>query len=319
HNDIERSAQYNFIQAQALTARIFKATDPEYSGKCMDAAARCINWCEKNFYANEATDMGAALMAYIELYKTTGDQDFLEEAVVMAGRLIEIQVTTPVDNTYKLRGFFNTSSRDGNPVGQSWQGPQHVTGLGNLVELLPDHDFVPKWKESIRMYCEDYIVRLVELNNFELTPVGLYLTDPGTKLKIGNYWVRYLSVTANNAWGGGTNAGIASTGTCLLHAAKILNNDKLKSFAQRQLDWIVGLNPLNMSTAEGIGRNQPVRFINRSLNIPPLIEGAVMNGIGATIDDQPHMTPGSWQNCEYWTPPTVQTMLLMTQLQSALR
>jgi len=103
-----------------------------------------------------------------------------------------------------------------------------------------------------------------------------------------------------------------------LQASKVLENEKLKIYAQRQLDWIIGSNPLNMSTAEEIGHNQPIRFINKRLNIPPLIPGAVMNGIGGTIDDLPHLKPGSWQNCEYWTPPVSHTMWLMAELQKEL-
>jgi hypothetical protein len=318
HNGIDRSAQYNFAQAQALTARVFKTSDPEYSKKCVEAASRCLAWCEKNFYANGATDMGAALMAYIELYKTTADKKLLDEALILAGRLMDIQVKS-TGSAGQVRGYFLTSTRDDNPTHQSWQGQQHILGFCELVELLPGHKDAMSWNETIRMYCEDYLLPLIDMNNFNLVPIGLYKSDPGNHKKIGDFWVRYLPVTANNAWGGGDNGSIASTGTCLMHAARILNNQKLKYFAQRQLDWIIGLNPLNMSTADGIGRNQPIRFINSSLNIPPLIEGAVMNGIGATVDDTPDMVPGSWQNCEYWTPPTVQTMLLMAELNSDLR
>jgi hypothetical protein len=153
------------------------------------------------------------------------------------------------------------------------------------------------------------------MNNFQMVPIGLYKsTDPGGNQKIAGYWLRNLPVTANNAWGGGSNANIASSGIGMIHAARILGENKLLSFAQRQLDWVIGFNPLNMSTMEGVGHNQPIRFINRTLNIPPLIEGAVMNGIGSTTDDQADMAPGSWQNCEYWTPQVSQTMWLMAEL-----
>jgi hypothetical protein len=209
---------------------------------------------------------------------------------------------------------------DDEPSRQGWQGPEHLLGLCALYETVPDHKEAPKWKEAIRMYCEDYIAKLAELNNFNLVPVGLYKSeDPGGNQKIGAYWYRYLTVTADNAFAGGINANIASTATGLLHASKILNEEKLKTFAQRQLDWIVGLNPLNSSTMEEVGHNQPVRFINRTLNIPPIIAGAVMNGIGGTKEDKPHLVPGSWQNCEYWTPQTSHTMWLMAELQMNLR
>jgi hypothetical protein len=318
HNNVDRTAQYNFIMAQALTGRIFRSSDPDYSKKCIDAAVLCLEWCNRNYYANTALEMGAGLMACVELYKTTEDIQFLEKAISFASRLLEIQVKTSIDNTYNIKGFFKTSSRDEEPSRHSWHGPQHIIGLCMLYKIVPGHDNAPEWKEAVRLFCEDYVLKLAELNNFNLAPAGLYLSDnPGGDHKIGDYWVRYLNVT-DNAWGGGVNANIASTGIGMLHASKILNNDKLKIYAQRQLDWIVGSNPLNASTAEEIGHNQPIRFINRTLNIPPLIPGAVMNGIGGTVQDQPHLKEGSWQNCEYWTPPTANTMWLMAELQRTL-
>lgn len=318
HENTDRTAQFNFIQAQAMTARIFQSVDPDYANTCLEAAIRCYNWCYDNYYANTTLEMGAALTACMELYGTTRESRYLEEGIGLAGRLTELQVTDLADSEMDIHGFFYSSSRNREPAKHGWHGPQHISGLCMLFEAVPDHADARKWKEMIRSYAEDYVAPMTELHSFQLAPIGLYESrDPGGNNMIGKYWVRYLSITANNAWGGGVNANTASTGIGLLHAARILNDDGLRMIAQRQLDWIVGANPLNMSTAEGIGRNQPIRFINRTLDIPPLIPGAVMNGIGGTVDEQVHMNPGSWQNCEYWTPPTSLTMWLMAELQNA--
>jgi hypothetical protein len=264
--------------------------------------------------------MGAAILSFMELYKASVDSRYLDEAIVLADRLLELQVKKPIDDNYGVQGFFQNSSRNQEPSRHGWHGPQHIMGLCELYETVPDHPEAPNWKMAIRQYTEDYVVKLIGLHAFSLAPMGLFSSkDPGGNNMIGDHWVRYLSITADNAWGGGVNGNTASTGIGLLYAYKILKDEKLKVIAQRQLDWILGLNPLNMSTAEDIGSNQPIRFINRTLNIPPLIPGAVMNGIGGTIDEQVHMKPGSWQNCEYYTPPTVHTMWLMAELQHALK
>lgn len=320
HDETDRTAQFNFILAETLTARIFKSSDPDYSKKCLQAGIRCFEWCDKNFYANQAMEMGAALMACVELYKTTDDNLYLGKAIDFASRLMEIQVKEPIDSIYHIKGFFKTSLRDDEPTRISWQGPQYLSGLCQLYETNPGHPDAPRWKEAIRMYCDDYLVKIIEINNFSLVPVGLYKSaDPGGNQKIGKYWLRYLTVTADNAFAGGINANITSTGISLILASKILQDAKYLTYAQRQIDWIVGLNPLNTSTIEEVGHNQPVRFINKTLNIPPLIAGAVMNGIGGTKEDTPHLIAGSWQNCEYWTPQVAQTMWLMAELQVALK
>jgi hypothetical protein len=320
HSGTDRTAQYVFIQAQAQTSRTFKSIDPEYSKKCLNAAIRCQAWCYQNFYANTALEIGSALLAYMELYKASGEKRFLEEAIVLARRLVDLQMKEPVDEKYGIHGFFKTSTRDPEPSRHGWHGPQHILGLCMLVETTPDHPDAKIWREAIRLYSEEFIAKLTTLHTFNLAPLGLYLSeDPGGNNKIGDYWVRYLSVTAGDAWDTGINPKVASAGIGLLYASRILGNDNLKKIAQRQLDWIIGANPLNMSTVEEVGRNQPIRMINRKLKIPPLIPGAVMNGIGGTLDEQVHLEPGSWKECEYWTLPTSHTMWLMAELQNALK
>ncbi len=315
HERVERLAQYNFVIAEALTARIARKSDPQYANKCLDAAVRCYDWCDKNFYANRATELGVAVLASVELYKTTGDAKYLKEAVAYADRLLAIQVAKPIDGPSGIRGYFMTSSRDDEPSRHVWRGAQHLIGLCELYTAAPGHAEAKRWKEAIRLYCEEFILPLARRSEFDLVPWGLYRSeDPGGNRQIGRYWVRYLSVT-DNARQGGINANIGSTAIGLSKASRILANNELKVLAQRQLDWILGANPFGASTVEQVGNNQPARFVNKKLKIPPLIPGAVMNGIGGTKDDRPHLKPASWQNCEYWTPPVAYTMWLMAELQ----
>jgi hypothetical protein len=45
---VEMTAQYNFITAEAMVARITSKTDPAYSKRCLDAAKKCFDWCLKS-------------------------------------------------------------------------------------------------------------------------------------------------------------------------------------------------------------------------------------------------------------------------------
>jgi len=315
-NHLSRIPQYDFIQAQALTAQMFKLNDPEYAQKCLDAAIRCYEWCYQNYLANTTLEMGAALMACLELHKATGDKQYLEEVIVFANRIMDNQVVEAIDAQYGIKGFFKKSSRDPEPLKSGSEGPLQIMALCMLYEGMSEHPDAQKWKESIRIYYEDYVLKLAHLHVFQLAPWGLYLSeDPGGNNKMGNYWIRYLSVTEGGVYAGGINPKAAPAGIGMLHASRILKNDALNTIAQRQLDWILGLNPLNMSTVESVGHNQPIRFINTDLDIPPVIPGAVMNGIGGTRNEQVHCDPGSWQNCEYWNPPTASTMWILAELQ----
>ncbi len=69
------------------------------------------------------------------------------------------------------------------------------------------------------------------------------------------------------------------------------------------------------NTMTGVGRNQPNQFVTGEFKpVTPLIDGAMMNGIGGTPDDTPDLKPGSWQTCEYWTPMVCHTMWLISEL-----
>ena len=45
----------------------------------------------------------------------------------------------------------------------------------------------------------------------------------------------------------GINANLASTGVGLAKAARLLKDPRLAALAQRQLDWILGVNPVGSS------------------------------------------------------------------------
>ena|SRR5438874_888308 len=124
--------------------------------------------------------------------------------------------------------------------------------------------------------------------------------------------------TAAADWWVGVNAHLASHGVGLSRAARILKDAKLASLAQRQLDWVLGVNPFNASWVTDVGRNQPALYRTGQFTPPvPQIAGGVMNGIGGSDDDQPVLEPGSWNTCEYWTPMVAYVMWLMVELQSA--
>jgi hypothetical protein len=316
HSMTDRTTQYAFIQAQALTSDLFKTIDPEYSKKCLEAAIKCHEWCYNNFYANQAQELGSALLAYVELYKASGEEKYLDLAIYYADRVMELQTKESVDEITGVRGFFVNSTRDNRPSDHGWQSPQHVIGMCMLVEMFPNHAEAENWKESIRLYSEDYVAKLSYLHTFHVTPRGLYIKDPGGNNKIGEYWVRYLTLTIDGVFANGTNCKMAPSGIGLIYAAKILDNKDLVKIAQKQLDWIVGCNPLNMSSVEKVGYNQGDRMWNKWIEGPPLIPGAVMNGIGGTLDEQPHYVNGSWKHGEYWTIQTIFTMWLMAELQN---
>jgi len=185
------------------------------------------------------------------------------------------------------------------------------------VELFPDHPDAKSWRNAIRLYTHDYLAAMSARNSFGIVPYGFQSKDDPGNRKIGSYWYRYFMRPEH--WWVGVNANLASAGTGLVRAAKVLDEPQLRAVAQRQLDWILGCNPFDASTVIGIGRNHPPQFVNGSEFLPatPLLPGAVMNGLGGTMDDQPFIGDGVYNVSEYWTPMVSYTMWLMAVLQQS--
>jgi Glycosyl hydrolase family 9/Cellulase N-terminal ig-like domain len=117
-------------------------------------------------------------------------------------------------------------------------------------------------------------------------------------------------------WWQGENARLASLATAARLAARQLGDDpafadRLRAYAQHQLDWILGLNPFDASMLHGSGRNNPPYMFFASweyTNAP----GGIGNGITGGFKDEddidlsvPLATTGAdndWRWGEQWLP-----------------
>ncbi|WP_439581906.1 glycoside hydrolase family 9 protein [Dyadobacter bucti] len=307
-------SQYHFIVADAFLFRVTRPGNKEYAQKCLVAAERCFDWCVNAKTNPSPTELGASILAALELYKTTKSEKYKLYAVNQAGLLKKLQVTAGGDT---LSGFFRVSSKKEEPYKNIWNGCLELISVCDLITAFPSHRDVPAWKETVVSYSRQYLAVMAGRNSFSIVPFGLYAPgeqDPGGSRKIGNYWYRYFMFPEK--WWVGINANIASSGIGMAKAARILKDPELQLLAQRQLDWIVGANPFNSSTIVGVGYNQPKPYINSNEFKPatPLLPGAVMNGLGGDKDDHPVQGSGNYNISEYWTPMVAYTLWLMTEL-----
>ncbi len=309
------TGEFNFITAEAIMARITKAGDAAYSQKCLQAAVKCFNWCTQTSKEEDAGIIGASIQASLEMYKTTGQDLYKNYAISQASKLKMLYVS---DTAGGISGFFLTSSAEKEPYKNIWQGCLEFISLCDLTRAFPDHKDLSAWKEMIAGYAENYLSILSAKNSFGIVPFGLFTgKDPGGNRKAGSYWYRYF-MQPDPEWWVGINSNLASAGVGLVKAADILKNDKLKAIGQKQLDWIIGVNPFNSSTIEMVGYNNPKHFPGSTfLPDVPVLPGAVLNGLGGDNADQPDIGDGDWQISEYWTPMVAYTLWLMAEISHA--
>ena len=312
---LDLMGQYNFIASEAIVARIARDTDPEYSNRCLEAAEKCLSWCKKSDNPPNPGILGASIQAALELYKTTGNTSHKEFAISQAALLETYQETGDEGG---IKGFFYSSSDGKEPYKNISRGCTEFYAICDLIQAFPQHEKASKWNEMITSYARDYLKVFVNSNSFGIVPFGLYTgEDPGGNRKIGDFWYRYF-MQPKLSWWVGINSNVAAAGIGLLKASVILNDNELKAYAQKQLDWIIGVNSFNSSTLIGTGYNHPKHFPGSTFYpTTPVINGAVMNGLGGTSDDQPEIGGGWWQISEYWTPMVAHTLWLMAELTAA--
>lgn len=308
---VDMIAQYNFVLSESVMARITRKSDPAYSVRCLEAAEKCFAWCKASNRQKDPGTTGASIQAAIELYKTTGEVAYKDFAVEKARILKKLQATAEKDTP---GGFFYISDQKHEPHKDIWHGCLEFISLCDLVKAFPGHSDSGLWKSMIESYAQ-YLVFMSGKNNFGIVPYGLFSEkDPGGSRKAGRYWYRYF-MQPELDWWVGINSNLASAGVGLMKASSLLNDKGLKAAAQRQLDWIIGMNPFNSSTLTGIGYNHPKHFPGSTfLPNTPIIPGAVLNGLGGDKSDQPDIGNGNWQISEYWTPMVAYTLWLLAEL-----
>jgi len=309
---LDMGGQYIFVISEAIMARITKDSDKSYSQKCLQAATNCFNWCAKGSFDKDTRVIGASMQAALELYKTTGQENYMNFSVAQAEVLKRLQANNKEDG---ITGFFRTSLTDDEPYKNIWEGCLGFISLCDMIEMFPSHKDTPQWKEMVKSYADNYLSFLAAKNSFGMVPFGLYSKkDPGGNRTAGKFWYRYFMQPLPEWWVG-INSNVASAGVGLLRASRVLNEPELKALACRQLDWITGVNPFNSSTIAGVGYNHPKHFGGSSfLPNTPVIPGAVLNGLGGDNSDQTIIGDGNWQISEYWTPMVAFTLWLMAEI-----
>lgn len=319
--------QFRFVFCQAMAARVARKHGEEaYAQRCLDAADRCLIWALAQL--NDDTDvevLADAMTAGLEMYRTTGNEAYLETASRMADLVLALQV-----HDYEpVHGFFLTSKTDPEPYRPfcSMREPVGIA-LSLMVEHASHHPNAHRWKDALREWAMDYILPMSRKNGYGMVPQGLFSWDAGGGRRCGDkyYYRNFMShynprqnlMSIDPTVWIGINGYISAVGVALAKASQLLQEPELLQVAQRQLDWIIGSNPFDDSHMDLVGRNNHIPFGPPAwfTPFPPRIRGAVCNGIVGTAEDEPDHRDGFFAMCEYWTPMTAHTMWLAALLKS---
>lgn len=336
-NDAPGMATYMTLAGQAMIAELFQESDPEYSRACLAVAERMWayiaapdsprtqysppiipryhEWMPGFFsqnYPGSALDHGDALYACMALYQATKEAKWLEAARSRAAALIDLQVGEQSASS-AAAACFRVGPGQAEYAHAYTDGFFGPMGLCELLAAQPEHADAPRWRTAIQRIVDQQLAGAAR-NPWGVIPVYWYAEDPGGARKAGDAYFKYFY--RHDTFNVGINADILGCALFLLRAGRLLGDPRCFAVACRQVDWVLGCNPLDASTVEGVGRNQPERLINGDEFFPPVpqIPGAVMTGaVGDANDEMAPFRMGV--DSEYDMPPT--SMLIWAMLEIA--
>ncbi len=269
-----------------------------------------------------------ALMAVCELYKATQKSKYLDFA---RERALQIGYRLSRDANYT--GWFISNQVR---VNEEWRPYYHAAEAGfpiialcNYVEIEKEESLRDK---SIKILRDKAISVIQRAITFELTitndvynPFGYprqYVKATNEENKRAAFFMPHHNETGY--WYQGENARIASLAAAFNIAKPYMLSEQKKqvqAHVQNQINWILGLNPYDMSMLEGLGRNNPKHINQYNRNYL----GGIANGITAGVKDESDIAflpteyetdlAMNWRWTEQWIPHAGWFMLAITTIE----
>jgi hypothetical protein len=313
--------QHNFIAIQALIANRYRGDHPEYVSRCLEAAKRCFDYLAKRnrrkVEREPSYDLGTGVLAGVEMFRATGEKRYKTFARESADALSSLQAADgywPEIQDARTRVILQP------PL----YSPLVIVGLSAAVRYLESDPKQARWREALEKFASGCASYFSPANAFGILPSRIYASRPPQparpwKAQHYRYFIETNFATGSSSgpsyWQTGNVAMVAGYGVALLYAADILEQSWLRKLAQRQLDWVLGVNPFAASMIIGSGRNQPATYPSLEM-VPqvPDIDGAVLEGPIGDEEDNPVAIPGFYAVVEFWMPHQAWVLWLMAEL-----
>ena len=133
-------------------------------------------------------------------------------------------------------------------------------GLAELALERPRHPDAFHWRHAVELLAAQKC-NMSDRNPWGIVPSYWYADRPSAGRPGGTARYRYF-FRYRNASGGvlllGPNLDILGNALFLLRAGRLTGEKRYFNVACRQVDWVLGCNPFDASTVEGVGSNQPM-------------------------------------------------------------
>lgn len=223
-------------------------------------------------------DEYCALLASVELFRTTKESRYLDESRLWASHLADRQMSDD-----KFKHFWSANQDGSRPYFHAAEAGLPVIALCEYLSIEDDSELAASIKQTVNQACEFEL----ELTSRVTNPFGY----PRQYVKGVEESKRDAFFVAHNNesgyWWQGENARLGSLAAMAYLVQPYIeskeNQQQLMALGQDALNWIVGLNPYDMCMLDGHGRNNPdylpqYGFFNA--------KGGICNGITGGFEDE---------------------------------
>jgi hypothetical protein len=267
----------------------------------LNAAERMWSTCEKDLIAGHNP---RALIAAIELYRTTHEKRYKDSGDQLALSLLALQSPD---------GWF-ASGPGGGPQFRIVDEGTIPAALAMYVLTWPKSDHSRPVKESIRNYFR-WGLHMAE------NPFGIIRHYAGGE---------YFYFKSRDEWFGGSNSAYCSTAWAARLASKVFEDDpdfggRLREHADNQIHWVLGMNPMDLCMFEGKGNSSRIRYHHTYSTIPNRGRGAVPGAIPNGLTREPGNSDRPWfdfrptpggppgaESAEPWLPHNAYYLLMLS-------
>ncbi len=260
-------------------------------------------------------DVYCALMAAVELYKSTDNPVYLEAARKRAGELYEL---------YDWEAGYWLVEKDSNrPYFHAAEAGLPIIALSEYLSIEKSEDKKEHIKNTVTL-IRTAVMDILQVTNENPQGNPFLLARQWTKPVDGEVRSSFFFPHNNETgyWWQGENAKLASL-SCAARRSEVFFahtpeiQARLEEFADAQLHWILGRNPYDTCMLQGHGRNNP-RYEEHYPNAP----GGICNGITGGFEDEtdidflPESVAGQgdhrWRWSEQWIPHAAWFLLALT-------
>ena len=343
--------EWNFrvSAVEALASRVLKDSDPELAIRSLAVAQEDWKYAVEGLKTaaprpevygapDELERISFGVVASVELFRATGDQNYADEAVTLGDQVLASQERRLQPWAIPLTGYFYTGPNRENLFHRFHIGQEQepIVALVRLCEAFPEDEKWMKWYSAVVLHSHYYLKAASAVDEpYDVLPAGVYRESEMRLIPQAKDWTplraadreAYLEEVRHGVSLGestylrrfpvwfdfrGNSSVLLSEAKALSTAAQLRRDLDAEDLAQKQAQWIIGRNPFSSSLMYGEGYDwTPLYSVRSGQMVGALPVGIETKG----YSDAPYWpTQICWTYKEVWTAPVGQWIWLMQDI-----